>query len=41
MNDVITGRKKLADFEAIVSTFRTGGGDKIRTEYEEAYAATR
>lgn len=41
MNDVITGRKKLADFDAVVSTFLTGGGDKIRTEYEEAYAATR
>ncbi len=41
MNDVITGRKKLADFDAAVDTYRTGGGDKIRSEYEQAYAATQ
>ncbi len=41
MNDVITGRKPLADFTKAVDTYKSGGGDKIRKEYEEAYAATR
>lgn len=41
MNDVITGRKKLADFDAAVDTFRQGGGDEIRKEYEAAYAETQ
>lgn len=41
MNDVITGRKKLAEFDDTVGRWKSDGGDKIRTEYEEAYAAAQ
>jgi putative aldouronate transport system substrate-binding protein len=33
-NDVIAGRKTMADFDAAVASWRKKGGDKIRGEFE-------
>jgi putative aldouronate transport system substrate-binding protein len=41
MNDVITGRKPLADFGKAVDSYLSGGGETIRKEYQEAFAASR
>lgn len=38
-NDIILGRKKINDWKQSVATWRTSGGDAIRTELEEALAA--
>lgn len=37
-NDVIQGRKTIDDFERAVSDWRNSGGDRIRQEFEDAYA---
>lgn len=39
INDIIQGRKKLADFDTALATWKSGGGDTIRGEYEESYAS--
>lgn len=39
INQVVQGRKTLADFDDAVAAYRAGGGDTIRKEYEESYAA--
>lgn len=36
MVDVLTGRKKMADFDAAVKRWRNQGGDKIREEFQKA-----
>jgi len=36
--DVIQGRKSLSDWDTAVKTWRSGGGDTIRAEYEKAWA---
>lgn len=41
VNDVIQGRKTLADFDAALAAWKSGGGDTIRGELEEAYAAVQ
>jgi putative aldouronate transport system substrate-binding protein len=41
VNDVISGRKPLSDWDAVANSWRSGGGDKIRQEYEEAYARSQ
>lgn len=38
-NDYLQGRKDLSGWPDIVKKWREGGGDKIRTEYEQAYTA--
>lgn len=35
MVDVLTGRKKMADFDAAVKRWRAQGGDQIREEYQK------
>lgn len=39
LNSVLTGRTKVAEWDAVVEDWRAKGGDDIRAEYEEAYAA--
>ncbi|OYO08769.1 extracellular solute-binding protein [Enemella evansiae] len=38
VTDHITGRKTLDDVKSAIQTWRTGGGDQIRAEYEQALA---
>lgn len=38
VNSVIAGRKSMSDFTAAVKSWRSGGGDRIRSELEEAIA---
>jgi putative aldouronate transport system substrate-binding protein len=40
ITDIVTGRRPVADLDALVQTWRTGGGNTIRAEYESAYAAS-
>jgi putative aldouronate transport system substrate-binding protein len=36
--DIIAGRRPLSDLDQLVATWRSAGGDTIRTEFEQAYA---
>jgi putative aldouronate transport system substrate-binding protein len=36
--DIIQGRKPLSAWDAAVATWRSSGGDQMRSEYERAYA---
>ncbi|TCC51474.1 extracellular solute-binding protein [Kribbella pittospori] len=38
-NDIIQGRKKISDWAKSVASWRSGGGDRIRTELEAAMSA--
>jgi putative aldouronate transport system substrate-binding protein len=38
VNDVVMGRKKVSDWDGIVKTYLSGGGDAINQEYSDAYA---
>jgi len=39
--DVITGRAQLSGWDQVVTEWRNGGGDTIRSEYEQAAAARK
>jgi putative aldouronate transport system substrate-binding protein len=36
---IVAARRPLADFDKLVKDWRSGGGDEIRKEFEQAYAA--
>ncbi|MBV9600962.1 MAG: hypothetical protein JOZ87_29455 [Chloroflexi bacterium] len=36
--DIITGRRPMTDYDQLVSTWRSAGGDTIRSEFQQAYA---
>jgi putative aldouronate transport system substrate-binding protein len=36
--DIIAGRRPMGDYAQLVSDWRSGGGDAIRSEFEQAYA---
>jgi len=38
ITDIIAGRRPMADYDQLVSDWRSGGGDAIRTEYQTALA---
>lgn len=38
---IITGRSSIDSWESVVSTWRSSGGDTIRREYEESWAANQ
>lgn len=38
-NDIVAGRKPLSSWDDAVAAWKKNGGDKIRAEYEEAFAA--
>ena len=39
--DLIVGRRPLGDLDGLVTEWRSNGGDQMRTEYEQAYAAAK
>jgi putative aldouronate transport system substrate-binding protein len=39
ITDIVTGRRPQADLDGLVQTWRSAGGNTIRSEYEKAYAA--
>ena len=39
ITDIVAGRRPLSDLDGLISAWRSAGGDKIRTEYQTAYAA--
>jgi putative aldouronate transport system substrate-binding protein len=39
VQDIVLGRRPMADLDALVSDWRTAAGDKIRGEYMEALSA--
>jgi len=40
-NAILVGRQPVSDWKAAVDTWRSGGGDTIRKEYEEAFAEAK
>ena len=38
--DIVTARRPLTDFDGLVKDWQTGGGNQIRTEYQQALAAS-
>jgi putative aldouronate transport system substrate-binding protein len=41
ITDIVAGRRPLTDLDGLVSAWRSGGGDKIRMEYQAAYTASQ
>ena len=41
LTEIIRGARPLTDLTALVADWRTGGGDKIRDEFQQALAASR
>jgi len=40
ITDIVAGRRPPSDLDTLLQTWRSAGGDKIRGEYQNAYAAT-
>jgi len=36
--DIIAGPRPISDYDQLVSTWRSAGGDTIRSEFQQAYA---
>jgi putative aldouronate transport system substrate-binding protein len=41
INEIVVGRQPMSAWEQVVREYRDGGGDQIRTEYEQDIAAAR
>jgi putative aldouronate transport system substrate-binding protein len=41
ITDIVAGRRPMSDLDGLVSGWRSAGGDKIRMEYQAAYAAAQ
>jgi putative aldouronate transport system substrate-binding protein len=41
IRDIVAGRRPLGDWEQLVSDWRSGGGEQIRTEFQAALAAAK
>jgi putative aldouronate transport system substrate-binding protein len=41
MTDIISGRRQIGELDQAVTAWRSGGGDKMRDEYQQALAAAR
>jgi putative aldouronate transport system substrate-binding protein len=39
--DIIAGRRPMSDYDQLVSTWRSAGGDTIRSEFQQAYAQSQ
>lgn len=39
ITDIVAGRRPLSDLDSLLSAWRSAGGDKIKSEYQAAYAA--
>jgi len=40
LNNIVYGRAAMSAYDQLVKDWRTGGGDQIRTEYEQALQAS-
>jgi putative aldouronate transport system substrate-binding protein len=41
VSDIVIGRSQLTDLDGLLKDWRTNGGDKGRTEYQDAIAAAK
>jgi putative aldouronate transport system substrate-binding protein len=41
LGEIVTGRNPLSNLEQLLSDWKAGGGDQIRKEYEQLYAASQ
>jgi hypothetical protein len=41
IQEIVAGRRPMSDYDGLVKDWRAGGGDQMRAEYEQAYAAAR
>jgi putative aldouronate transport system substrate-binding protein len=39
MGDIVAGRRPTSEMDRIIGEWRAGGGDQIRSEYEQGIAA--
>ena len=39
--DFVVGRRALGEYDSLVADWRSNGGDQMRTEFEQAYAAAK
>ena len=39
--DIIAGRRPMSDYDSLVTEWRSGGGDTIRQEFQQAYTAAK
>ncbi len=41
LSDIVTGRRAFSEFDQLVKDWHSNGGDQLKTEYEQAYAASK
>lgn len=41
LTQVVNGQRPLTDYDQLVQDWRTGGGDQMRTEYQQAYVDSK
>jgi putative aldouronate transport system substrate-binding protein len=41
LGDIVTGRSPLSGLDDLIQEWRTGGGEQMRTEYQQAYAKSK
>ena len=41
VGDIIASRRPVSEFEGLLSTWKSAGGDKIRGEFEQALSASK
>ncbi|MBO0882687.1 MAG: hypothetical protein J2P17_20610, partial [Mycobacterium sp.] len=41
ITDIVSGRRPMTDYDQLVSDWRSGGGEQIRREYQDAIAAAK
>ena len=39
--DIIAGRRPMSDYDSLIADWRSGGGDAIRQEFQQAYAQSK
>jgi len=39
--DIIAGRRPVSDYDGLIAEWRSGGGDSIRSEFEQAYTQSK
>jgi putative aldouronate transport system substrate-binding protein len=40
VEQIVAGRRPVSDLNGLVKDWRAGGGDQMRSEYEQAYSAS-
>jgi putative aldouronate transport system substrate-binding protein len=41
IRDIIAGRRPIGDYDQLLSDFRTGGGEQMRKELQDAIATAK